>query len=229
MYYDALHSIQVGLLTFEQFKGSLFLKHPDVTLDITSIEKDPRKTSFSIPAKCLSGLKVKCCLAGCQTIGICVLVHCHTYYCVKAVKWFCQELLFCGVSVAADPVKCRCIPDIIKPIHNSNYLGEGGKKTASAGAKVFSSHSPSFPLQAVPVLRFITVWVIPSCLGTEASSLVVLPAARLPQTVFFFLLSHHFRGKNPRDFSGLWLLQKALPAPYNLDSPHHPLSSLVSP
>lgn len=43
-----MHSVQVGLLPFEQFKGSLVLKHLDVTLGITSIEKDLQKTSFGV-------------------------------------------------------------------------------------------------------------------------------------------------------------------------------------
>lgn len=130
------------------------------------------------------------------------------------------------MSVAADLVKCRCVPDIIKPIHNSNYLGEGGKKTASAGAKVFSSHSPSFPLQAVPVLRFITVWVIPSCLGTEASSLVVLPAARLPQTGFFFPAVSSLQGKKPKRF--FWALAAAEGSASSLQLGLSPSSFIVS-
>ena len=146
-----MHSIQVGLLPFERFKGSLVLKHPDITLDVTSIEKDLQKTSFSIPAKCLSRLNTKCRSAGRETLGIHMLVHRHTYYCVNAVKWFCQEPLFCGVSVAAGLAICRCVLDTIKPV-TPVIWERGERKQLLLVARCFLLAPSPFPLRAVPVL-----------------------------------------------------------------------------
>jgi len=176
---------------------------------------------------------MKCRSAGRETLGIRVLVHRHPCYCVNAVEWFCQEPLFCRVSAAAGLAIRRYVPDIIKPV-TPVIWERRGKKTASAGAKVFSSCSPSFSSPGSPCALIHCSWVGPSRLGAEASHLLVLPAGRLPQTVVFFLLSRQFREEKTQEICLGFSCYRRLcrlptwPMP-NSASPHHSLLSYVSP
>lgn len=128
-------------------------------------------------------------------------VYLCTYYCIHAIKWFCQEPLFCGVFVAADLKICRHIPDIIKSVIPTPWE-RGKKQTAFADAKVFSSCFPSFSPPGSPCSLIHCSSIIPYRLGTEASTLMVLLAGRLLQTVIFSccLITSSGRKKKMRFF-----------------------------